>query len=105
MQKNSIQRRWPPADKRSVSTEQPEYVFVCTGPTCGERGGKELLKSWKSSLVDRRLWAKRKVVPVKCFDQCALGPNVCSFTRFVNGADPRKSEELLDSLFGAPTHE
>jgi NADH:ubiquinone oxidoreductase subunit E len=100
---NCIQGWWAAADKRKVADQRVEYVFVCTGPTCGERGGREILAAWKALLVERREWSRRKAVPVKCFDQCALGPNVCSNGKFVSGAvapSPAAAAELLDSLSG-----
>ncbi len=86
-----------------MTSESRDYIFVCTGPTCGERGGKLLLRAWKDSLVERGEWVTRRVVPVQCFGECATGPNVCVHPRgeFHAAVDAREAETVLERLVAA----
>lgn len=87
-----------------MNAPHPDFLFVCTGPTCGERGGKEILRAWKAYLVDRGRWKDRRVAPVQCFGECATGPNACSLAqnRFVSAIDPRQATTLIEELDSQP---
>lgn len=83
-----------------LNNDVPDYVMVCTGPNCGERGGRELIKAWKDQLVDSGRWEQCRVVPALCFGQCATGPNACHLGsgRFETGVDPERPKEMLEQL-------
>lgn len=78
----------------------PEFLFVCIGPTCGERGGHALVRAWKEGVIDRRLWARLRVVPAHCFGQCATGPNACLLRagRFLAGIDLEHADAVLTDV-------
>ena len=77
-----------------------DYLFVCTGPSCGERGGHALHRAWKDLLVDAGAWPERRVAPVDCLGECGTGPNACALStaRLVSGLDPTKAEASLRRL-------
>jgi NADH:ubiquinone oxidoreductase subunit E len=85
-----------------VNQDLPDFVFVCTGPNCGERGGRELLKAWKAILLGQDRWDICRVVPANCFGQCATGPNACHLSsgRFQSGVDPARAGDALLELTG-----
>ena len=83
-----------------------DYVFVCTGPTCGERGGRELVRAWKDLLVDAGAWNERRVAPVNCLGECGTGPNACALStgRLVTGLDPSRAEAALAEAISCANH-
>ena len=81
-------------------SDTPSFILVCTGPVCGERGGKELTKALTALLVDRGVWNEQKVAPVKCFGLCPTGPNACKWPagKFLTGLSPESAEDIVDSF-------
>lgn len=90
-----------------MDSHLPDFVFVCVGPNCGERGGKELFDAWKARLLAEGRWDECRVVPASCFGQCATGPNACRYPNgeFQSGLDPARHAEALDALTAERTTE
>jgi len=56
--------------------DERSLVFVCQGPSCGERGGRQLaqwLRSWIGGCEAR---FGLRVCETTCLDHCPTGPNV-----------------------------
>lgn len=86
-----------------MTAETRDYVFVCVGPTCSERGGTTLHQQWKELLVDRGEWERRRVVRVNCFGECPTGPNVCLHPDgvFHTGVDVEDTHAALEAILPA----
>ncbi len=84
----------------SVSLKTPEFLFVCVGPTCGERGGVPIHAEWKQALLETKAWDRWRAVPVRCFGECATGPNAACPSRqiFLRGIAPNDARQLLGEL-------
>jgi (2Fe-2S) ferredoxin len=74
-------------------------VFVCQGPSCGERGGQQLLEQLKARLAGRSDGAVRACGST-CLDSCPTGPNVMvAGARAVRtGVQGEQLEHLLEDL-------
>jgi len=78
----------------------PNFLFICTGPSCGERGGTALARRIKQLLVDQGRWGPERVVPVQCFGECPSGPNACSsrHPELLISQDPEQADACLARL-------
>ncbi len=83
-----------------VSSILPQFVFVCVGPTCGERGGASIHAAWKQALLQDERWSCYRAVPVRCFGECATGPNAACPSRgvFLRGMAPANARGLLSQM-------
>lgn len=50
--------------------------YVCCGSKCKKRGGKHLYKQLKSSVKEKHLKRKVRVIKTGCTDHCKWGPVV-----------------------------
>lgn len=51
-------------------------IYVCNGPKCKKRGGKELRKFFKK-LAGEEKSSKIEVIKTGCTDRCKFAPVVC----------------------------
>lgn len=88
----------PKPQAQSPDAER-RIVFVCQGPSCGERGGQQLLEQLKARLAGRADGALRACGST-CLDSCATGPNVMvTGARAVRtGVQGEQLEHLLEDL-------
>jgi (2Fe-2S) ferredoxin len=56
-------------------------LYVCCGGKCKKRGGKEVYKSLKSAVKERRLKRQVQVIKTGCTDRCKHGPVVAVMPR------------------------
>lgn len=86
--------------KQNRDADPPNYLFVCTGPTCGERGGTELVEKLKRELTNQGRLDANFVVPCVCFGQCPTGPNACSqeHPELITGLSPDQAEDVIEKL-------
>jgi NADH:ubiquinone oxidoreductase subunit E len=87
-----------------MTASTPNYLLICAGPNCGERGGKALVRGLRELLIDQGRHGSTRVAPVSCFGQCATGPNACSWPNgaFLTGLDASRPEVVLASLLDQP---
>ncbi len=57
-------------------SDQRTVVFVCHGPSCGERGGADLCRQLRDLLNESSARRAVRVCETTCMDNCATGPNV-----------------------------
>ncbi|MFH0946462.1 MAG: (2Fe-2S) ferredoxin domain-containing protein [Planctomycetota bacterium] len=88
------------ATKQNPGAHPPNYLFLCTGPNCGERGGTDLADRMKQHLTDQGRLGAAFVVPCFCFGQCPTGPNACSLKHpeLLTGLSPDQAEEVIERL-------
>ncbi|MBL8769500.1 MAG: (2Fe-2S) ferredoxin domain-containing protein [Planctomycetes bacterium] len=87
-----------------MPVESPSYLMICTGPNCGERGGRTLVRGLRDLLIERGQHGPTRVAPVSCFGQCATGPYGCAWPNgaFVTGLDASRPEVALAALSAQP---
>jgi (2Fe-2S) ferredoxin len=88
---------------KDIVPEAPRtLVFVCHGPSCGERGGAELCRQLREQLADSPARRSVRVCEAGCMDNCATGPNVliASESQLRTGQVPTAIPALVAELVG-----
>jgi len=84
------------------ASSERTLVFVCQGPSCGERGGHALLERLREWIGSSEARLHLRTCASSCLDHCATGPNVAvQSERGVRTGlvDERAAERLFCDLF------
>jgi len=53
-----------------------QVLFICQGPSCGERGGERLLQELRERQSGAPWRSSLQICATSCLDSCPTGPNV-----------------------------